>query len=156
MSGSNAENEANTKEAQVSGVRLIKGSGLKGLAEPVVEGEVILNRQPISFLGDFNVETGQSTNPDHDIVERNIYNKIFVFPSGVGSTVGSYSLINMSMNGVGPKAILVNRSDSIILLGCCVANIPHIHRFRDNIIELLEDGMKVKVDSERGVVEILD
>jgi len=156
MSGNNGENELDREEAQVSGILAFKGSGLKGLAEPVVEGEVILNRQPVSFLGDFDVETGQSTNPDHDIVERSIADKIFVFPSGVGSTVGSYSLINMSMFDAGPKAILVNRSDPIILLGCCVANIPHIHRFQDDIIELLEDGMKVKVDSERGVVEILN
>jgi hypothetical protein len=156
MSGENTGNKSNPAEAQLSGIRLIKGSGLKGLAEPVVEGEIILNRQPVSFLGDFDVETGQSTNPDHDIVERSISGKIFVFPSGVGSTVGSHSLINMSMNEAGPKAILVNHSDPIILLGCCVANIPHIHRFQDDIIEMLEDGMKVKVDSERGVVEVLD
>jgi hypothetical protein len=156
VSGNNGDIESDREEAQVSGIIAFKGSGLKGLDEPVVEGEVILNRQPVSFLGDFDVETGQSTNPDHDIVERSIANKIFVFPSGVGSTVGSYTLINMSMNGAGPKAILVNHSDPIILLGCCVANIPHIHRFQDDIIEMLEDGMKVRVDSERGIVGIID
>lgn len=155
MSGKNAENGLSHGKARDSVVIAFKGSGLKGLSEPVVEGEVILNRQPVSFLGDFDVDTGSSVNPDHDIVERSIANKIFVFPSGAGSTVGTYSLINMSMNGVGPKAILVNRSDSIILLGCCVASIPHIHRFQEDIIKVLEDGMRVKVDSERGVVEII-
>ena len=135
--------------------KILEGSGLRGLQEPVVSGEVLLNTQSISFFGDFDLETGDSINPDHDIVERSVKDKILVFPSGAGSTVGSYSLINMSLNDAAPKAILVNQSDPVILIGCCVADIPHVHRFPEDITKALEDGMKVKVDSERGVVEII-
>ena len=136
--------------------KILEGSGLRGLQEPVVTGEVILNSQPVSFFGDFDTETGDCINPDHDMVERSVKDKILVFPSGAGSTVGSYSLINLSLNDAAPKAILVNQSDPVILIGCCVADIPHVHRFTEDITKALKDGMKVKVDSERGVVEVVE
>lgn len=135
-------------------VRTVRGEGLKGLEDPVAEGTVILNRQPISFFGDMDVETGICINPDHDIVERSIAGKVLVFPSGAGSTVGSYSLMNLALNGVAPKAILVKKSDPVLVIGCCIAEIPHIHGFSSDITKVLTEGMKVKIDSEKGTVEI--
>jgi len=134
---------------------ILTGKGLKGISVPVVEGEVILNRQPLSFFGDFDLETGVCINPEADLAERSIAGKVLVYPSGAGSTVGTYSLVNMSLNNAGPKAILVNCSDPVIVLGCCVGDIPHIHGFKKDIAESLKDGMKVKVDGERGIVEIM-
>ena len=134
---------------------VLSGKGLKGISVPVVEGEVILNRQPLSCFGDFDLGTGVCFNPEAALVERSIAGKILVYPSGAGSTVGTYSLVNMSLNNAGPKAVLVNRSDPVIVLGCCVADIPHIHGFKKDITGSLKDGMRVKVDGERGIVEIV-
>ena len=132
-----------------------RGIGLKGLETPVVRGEVIVNRQPISFLGDFDVETGICIRSDHDIEGKNVANKILIFPFGIGSTVGTYSLINMKLNGVAPSAILVNKSEPIILVACCVANIPHLHSFDFDVTTFFQNGEIVEVDSENGTVAIL-
>ena len=143
------------KKENHSRTSMLNGTGLKGISVPNVEGEVVLNRQPLSFFGDFDLETGVCINPGHDLVERSIAGKILVYPSGAGSTVGTYSLVNMVLNDAGPKAILVNSSDPVIVLGCCVADIPHIHGFKKDITVSLKDGMRVKVDGERGFVEIM-
>ena len=106
------------------------GKGLKGLENNIVEGKILINSQPISFFGDFDINTGICINPEHDIVEMSIEDSILVFPSGAGSTVGSYSIINLALNEKALRAIIVNRSDPVLLIGCAIASIPHIHRRR--------------------------
>ena len=133
----------------------MEGRGIKGLSEPVARGEVMMCRQPVSFFGDFDISTGICINPELDIMNGKVAGKILVFPSGAGSTVGSYSLVNMALNGVAPGAIIVNSSDSVILLGCCVAEIPHVHMFEVDVTEVLENGMTAAVNSEAGTVKII-
>ena len=55
-----------------------------------VEGEVIVSRLPFSYLGDLNVEKGTVAPAGHDLEGQSIAGKIFVFPTGKGSTVGPY------------------------------------------------------------------
>lgn len=155
MNGENAPREIEGQRA-IEGPMLFRGRGLKGLSKPRTEGEVILNTQQVSFFGDFDVDSGVCINPELDLTERSVAGKILVFPSGAGSTVGSYSLINMALGGAAPKAIIVNRSDPVILLGCCVAEIPHVHMFDVDITEELTDGAIVTVDSEDGTVELME
>lgn len=68
----------------------------KGIGKVVVEGEVIVSRKPLSFLGGVDPETGTITDPESDIKGESITGKILVFPKGKGSTVGSYILYALS------------------------------------------------------------
>ncbi|AEA47711.1 DUF126 domain-containing protein [Archaeoglobus veneficus] len=120
------------------------------------EGEVIVSKRSFSFLGDVDAETGVVVAGDSDIAGENIAGKIFVFPSGRGSTVGTYVLLRMKKAGTAPKAIINLESEAIIAVGAIIAGIPLLDRPEENVIELLESGEIVRVHAGReGWIEVL-
>ena len=59
------------------------------------EGELLIANSPISFLGDVDPKTGKIINERNELYGETIVGKIFAFPCGVGSTVGSYVIYQM-------------------------------------------------------------
>jgi len=81
-------NESVTMESKIIKCRKIS----KGYAE----GEVILTKDPLSFLGGVNPDNGVVIDSKHELYGRNMTGKVLVIPSGKGSTVGSYVLFQMA------------------------------------------------------------
>ena len=77
---------------------------------------------------------------------------MLVFPTGKGSTVGSYTLYRLKKAGVAPAAIINAEAETIAAVGCIISDIPCVDRIP---IEKLATGMRVRVDAETGVVEVL-
>ena len=92
--------------------------------EDSIEGTMLLSRKPVSFLGDIDVETGEVVAGDSDVFGERIAGKIFAFPSGRGSTVGTYTILQLAKNGKAPEAIINRRTESIIVAGAVISNIP--------------------------------
>ena len=65
-------------------------------------GMALVSRMGISFYGGVDPETGVVTEAGHDLEGQYIAGKILVFPTGKGSTVGSYVLYRLKKNGHGP------------------------------------------------------
>ena len=57
-----------------------------------VEGEALVTKEPISFMGSINPKTGIVIEKGHDIEGQCLKGKILVFPTSKGSTGGSYML----------------------------------------------------------------
>ena len=119
------------------------------------EGEAIVSRKSFSFLGDVDVETGKVVAEDSDIAGESIANKIFIFPSGRGSTVGTYVLLRMKKAGTAPKAIINIESEAIIAVGAIIAGIPLLDRPDINVLDIVENEDFVRVHAEReGWIEV--
>ncbi|WP_099210501.1 DUF126 domain-containing protein [Thermococcus henrietii] len=116
-----------------------------------VEGELIVSKKPLSFLGGVDPETGIVTDAESDIRGQSIAGKILAFPRGKGSTVGSYVLYALKKNGKAPKAIIVGEAETIVATGAIIAGIPMVQGID---ISKLRSGMKVKVDADSGEVEV--
>ena len=56
--------------------------------------------------------------------------------------------------GTAPKAILYNRTTTKVALGAVVMRVPAVTDFDRDPLEIIETGDWVKVDGDRGVVEI--
>jgi uncharacterized protein len=84
----------NAEPGYVFEARLIKS----GLAE----GEALVSAAPVGFLGGVDGETGLVTERGHPLEGMCVAGKILVFPTGKGSTVGSYVLYQLAANGVAP------------------------------------------------------
>ncbi len=69
----------------------VKLEGRK-ISPGVITGEALVTSQGISFYGGVDPETGVVVEKDHELENQSIVGKILVFPSGKGSTVGSYVL----------------------------------------------------------------
>lgn len=128
----------------------IKG---RGLSKGRTESEVIVSREPVSFLGGVEPETGEIIDERSDIFGENIGGKVFAFPEGRGSTVGSYVLYGLALNGCAPAAILNEKSEVVVATGVIISEIPLV----DGVdISLLRTGDKVEVDGSEGSVDIKD
>ncbi|AAL80515.1 hypothetical protein PFDSM3638_01925 [Pyrococcus furiosus DSM 3638] len=124
----------------------------RGIVKGVAEGELVVSRKPLSFLGGVDPNTGIITDPESDIQGEKITGKILAFPRGKGSTVGSYVIYALAKKGTGPKAIIVEEAEAIVAVGAIIAGIPLVTGID---ISKLKSGMKVRVDGERGEVEII-
>ncbi|MGD9094020.1 MAG: DUF126 domain-containing protein [Anaerolineales bacterium] len=117
-----------------------------------VEGEVLATSMAISFFGGVDPETSIVVEKDHELEGISIAGKILVFPTGKGSTVGSYTLYRLKFNGMAPAAIVNARCETITAVGCIIAEIPCIDQVT---IERLQTGMKITLDAEKGMLEVL-
>jgi predicted aconitase with swiveling domain len=119
----------------------------------MAEGESLVTSMGISFFGGVDPETGVVVERGHELEGCCIAGKILVFPSGKGSTVGSYTLYRLKAAGLAPAAILNAECETITAVGCIISEIPCVDQVA---IERLRTGDMVRVDGARGEVERLD
>jgi predicted aconitase with swiveling domain len=86
----------------------------------------------------------------HELEGQSVAGKVLVFPTGKGSTVGSYTLYRLKHNGTAPAAIVNAECETITAVGCIMAEIPCVDRVP---IEHIKSGQMMVVDGERGTVE---
>ena len=87
-------------------------------------GKALVSALGISFFGGVNPETGVVVEKGHDLEGQSISGKILVFPTGKGSTVGSYTLYRLKKAGKAPAAIINAEAETITAVGCIISDIP--------------------------------
>jgi len=117
----------------------------------IVEGEAIVTKDGISFYGGVDPDIGKVVEVGHELEGQSIAGKILVFPTGKGSTVGSYTLYRMKKNNMAPAAIVNEKIDTIIAVGCIISEIPCVDKIDVNEIKT---GQKMVVNGSEGTVEV--
>jgi predicted aconitase with swiveling domain len=115
-------------------------------------GEALATSMGISFYGGVDPETGRVVEKGHELEGQSIAGRVLVFPTGKGSTVGSYTLYRLKKAGLAPAAIINAESETITAVGCIISDIPCVDQIP---IEQIETGMQISVNGETGVVEVL-
>jgi predicted aconitase with swiveling domain len=118
----------------------------------VAEGKIIASQMGISFFGGVDPESGVVVERGHDLEGQSVSGKVLVFPTGKGSTVGSYTLYRLKRAGKAPIAIVNEECETITAVGCIIAEIPCVDQVP---INELRTGQLVKVDGDQGVVTLL-
>lgn len=139
-------------------MRELKGKAIRSIGRVEIEGEAIVTKNPITLLGFVDPKTGTITEDGHDLNGEVITDKIFIFPRGIGSTVGPYVLINLVKNELGPKAIINRESDQGTVSGCSVAKIPMVYGLEEDPTEVIKSGdmLKIVINDGKSIVTILD
>jgi len=114
-----------------------------------VVGEALVTGEDISFYGGCDPETGEIVEKGHNLEGKSIAGKILVFPSGKGSTVGSYVLYALKRAQKAPLAIVNRTMDPIVAVGCIISEIPAVDEIQ---IDKIKTGQKIEVDADNGVV----
>lgn len=130
---------------------------LKGrtISRGCAEGEVLLSRDPISFLGSLDPKTGIVVEEKHSLAGKSIKGKVLVFPHGKGSTVGSYVMYQLKKNGAAPVAIINLETEPIVAVGAIISEIPLVDKLEKSPYEFLKDGDVVLVNGTEGYIELL-
>lgn len=117
------------------------------------QGVALVTSMGISFFGGVDPESGVVVELGHELEGQSIAGKVLVFPTGKGSTVGSYTLYRLKRNDVAPLAIVNAECETIIAVGCIIAEIPCVDQVP---IERVKTGQKVIVDGDHGILEMID
>ena len=118
------------------------------------EGEALVSVDPVSFYGGVVPVSGCVTEPGHCCCGENITGKVFVFPTGKGSTVGSYVIYRMKKLGTAPAAIINVETEAILATGCVISDVPLVDKLDKDPLKVIENGMKIRVKADEGIVEI--
>ncbi|KYK35227.1 MAG: DUF126 domain-containing protein [Theionarchaea archaeon] len=118
-----------------------------------VEAEAIVSFEPIGFYGGIDPETGIVIEKGHPLEGQSVTGKVLVFPCGKGSTVGSYVIYGLEKNGVGPRAIVNEETETIVATGAILAGVPCVDQID---ISQFKTGDTLRVDAENGVVEKIE
>jgi len=113
-------------------------------------GIALVSPEPIGFLGGVDPETGVVIEKGHALEGCSVAGRVLVFPTGKGSTVGSYTLYRLARNQKGPAAIINQRSEAIVAVGAIISDIPMVDLID---VELIHDGEYVVVEGETVRVE---
>lgn len=92
------------------------------------QGEALVTSQPISFYGGVDPNTGVVIEKGHDLQGQSVKGKILVFPTGKGSTVGSYTLYRMKKTGTAPAGIINRECETVVAVGAIISEIPCIDK----------------------------
>jgi len=118
-----------------------------------VVGEALVTGDDISFYGGCDPETGEIVEKDHHLEGKSVSGKILVFPSGKGSTVGSYVLYALKKADKAPLAIVNKVMDPVVAVGCIISEIPAVDQID---IGKIQNGQKIEVDADNGVVTLIE
>jgi predicted aconitase with swiveling domain len=120
------------------------------------EGEALVSADPVSFYGGVDPETGIVVEPGHAVEGECITGKVFVFPTGKGSTVGSYVIYRMSKLGTAPAALVNIETEAIIATGCVISGIPLVDKLDRDPVKAIRSGDLLRVSADEGVVEVVE
>lgn len=116
-----------------------------------VQGEALVTSQAISFFGGIDPENGMVMERGHPLEGQVIAGKVLVFPTGKGSTVGSYTLYRLKHNGHAPLAILNAECETITAVGCIIAEIPCVDQLP---VHEIRTGSLVQVDGNVVIIDL--
>lgn len=114
------------------------------------QGTALVSPEPIGFLGGVDPETGLVVEAGHCLHGERVTGRVLVFPTGKGSTVGSYTIYRMAVAETAPAAIVNVESEAIVAVGAIIAGIPMVDQVD---ITQIESGDWVQVDGDSLVVE---
>ncbi len=120
----------------------------------VAEGEALVTRDTISGWGGVNPTNGTIIETRHELRGVSFKDKVLVFPGAKGSSGWSAMFHTARLMGTAPKAMVFNDMTTKIALGAVVMHTPAVTELDRDPLDLIETGDWVKVDGDRGVVEI--
>jgi predicted aconitase with swiveling domain len=128
----------------------------RSICPGLAEGQALVTRQGVSFLGGVDPETGIITEVDHELHGRSVAGQVLVLPSLKGSAGGMWIIIRLARSGLGPTAIVVSKADTILVGAVIMSEIPTIDSLAEDPLKLVATGDRLRIDGEKGTLEILD
>ncbi len=114
------------------------------------EGEALVTSQPISFYGGVDPTTGEVLEKGHELQGKSVKGKVLVFPTGKGSTVGSYTLYRLKKNGMAPAGIVNRECETVVAVGAIISEIPCVDKID---ISRLKTGDHVQIENGTVIVK---
>jgi uncharacterized protein len=137
----------------VGGAKVIKIKARK-VSPGIAKGVALVTRMPISFTGGVNPDTGVVREPGHELEGQTIAGKILVFPSGKGSTTGSWQFYATHRRGNAPMGIINVKAEGVVAVSAIITGTPMVHKMEVDPFGVIQSGDIVIINADQGFVEI--
>lgn len=128
----------------------------KPIVEGVAEGEALVTRGPMQFLGPIDPFSGTiMASPDQELKGKSLSGRILVFSAEVGSTGDPLGFYLLKRAGTGPKAIVCSTRGQMPVVSSIIANTPFVYGLDKDPTEHIRTGDRVRVDGDKGTVEVV-
>ena len=118
----------------------------KIIVQGKARGTVLKTTSPINFLGAVDKKTGIIRDKKYDIFEKSIKDTVLVFPHGIGSSVGAYTIYSLKSYESAPVAMICQKADLTVASGCALANIPMIIVSTEEF-DSIQNGNDITIDT---------
>ncbi|MBY9003149.1 MAG: DUF126 domain-containing protein [Candidatus Lokiarchaeota archaeon] len=138
----------------------------RGLSNGIVEGEVIITKQPFSISAAFimplvtNSKKCKVADRTHELFKKDVTNKVLIFPYPIGTTTLGFVLMETIIRKMGPKAIVCEQGEPLMSSGAIAAEIfynikfPIVDHIEFSELEKIPSGTFIKVNGDEGYIEI--
>jgi predicted aconitase with swiveling domain len=124
---------------------------------PVVTGSALVAGDNFSTRYDLDREKGIFSRPAHKLHGQSYVGKILVLVTAKGGVASAWMLREMAARGMGPKAIIFDRANTILAQGAAFAGMTMVDRFEaGNPVGLIRTGDDVRIEPDKGLVTILN
>ena len=130
---------------------VLRGRGIVG---GCAEGEALVTCETISGWGGIDPMSGTVIETHHELRGVSFKDKVLVFPGAKGSSGWSNAFHMTRLTGSAPKAMVFNTMTTKIALGAVVMHTPSVTNLDQDPLAVIETGDWVKVDGDRGLVEV--
>ena len=106
---------------------------------------------------DLNRLEGTFSRPAHKLHGQSYLDKILVLQTAKGGVASAWMLREMTARGMAPKAIIFDRTNTILAQGAAFAEMTMVDRFEaGDPTTLILTGDELKIEPGKGLVTILN
>ncbi|MBF0572138.1 MAG: DUF126 domain-containing protein [Desulfamplus sp.] len=132
----------------------------RGAVKGVAQGEALISRKTIIGWGGIDIYTGEVIEKGHPLEGKSIKDKVLILDGSRGSNGWSLFFHSAQVSGCGPAALIFPTLDSRTAVTAAVLNIPLVTdinmAIEIDIFDLIRNGDIVRVDGNRGIIEVME
>jgi predicted aconitase with swiveling domain len=128
----------------------------KGIG-PAVSGTALVARDNFSARYDLDRIKGTFSRPAHKLYGQSYVGQVLVLVTAKGGVASAWMLHEMAARGMAPKAILLDRANTILAQGAAFAELTLLDRFAaGDPTTLIRTGDELTIEPAQGLVTILN
>jgi predicted aconitase with swiveling domain len=120
-----------------------------------VEGNALVTRDLVAFWAGTDWETGEIVEIGHEARGKNVADKILVFPRGKGGAGETFGYYYLARSGKAPRAMVCQSGLGQTVAGALLTKTPMVYGFAEDIVNAITTGDTVRVDTDKGEVEVV-
>ena len=128
----------------------------KGIG-PAVSGTALVAADNFSARYDLDRLAGTFSRPAHKLFGQSYVGRILVLETAKGGVASAWMLREMTSRNMAPKAIIFDRTNTILAQGAAFADMTMVDRFEaGDPTTLIRTGDEVRIEPSKGLVTILN
>jgi predicted aconitase with swiveling domain len=127
----------------------------RGLVAGQAEGPALVSPDPVSFLGDVAIATGEIVAEGSRVKGRKLGGTVLVFPGSMGSAGAWRFLYQLYKHGTHPVALVAcTLPDPSVVQGAILSGIPVVCQPAEDVLTTIADGDLLQVDGAAGTINV--